>query len=406
MRQQPTFYRLDRPVAGSGGRERPDGGGGGQSMMIPLPPGWVCLQDCNLSGQLNQPVVVPFVLMHPYVGVALIDVSPIANPEAELILRRRLEAARFASIFPGFLPILHLRLDRADLPSTEAILRDAFAALPPLSVPGGDGWVSVVRRALLPRDPTRAAAHPGLSAEQAHQRFPRPAEPARSTEPEGATADLFRREAPAHGAAASAFPGADMPEPPLQRALPLPWIILSGVGGLIAVLAVVGLFNGAPDTWNAAEDAARQPAREAPPPAAPSLAAVPAMPSPKSAALAPASPTPATPAPKSMASLPPPPALPPAAAPVAPFANSGTGASATPAPAQRPAATAADRLPRVTVRQPANLRTGPSDQANVLRVVPRGETLRVHGRTPNGWLQVGDAEPRGWLHTSRLSDTE
>ncbi|MBD4689464.1 SH3 domain-containing protein, partial [Xanthomonas citri pv. citri] len=92
----------------------------------------------------------------------------------------------------------------------------------------------------------------------------------------------------------------------------------------------------------------------------------------------------------------PPAALPPAP-PVDPFANTGTGASAAPAPAQRPAATAADRLPRVTVRQPANLRTGPSDQANVLRVVPRGETLRVHSRTPNGWLQVGDAEPRGWL---------
>ena len=80
-------------------------------------------------------MVVPFVLIHPDVGVALIDVSPSSNPEAEIVLRRRLEAARFESIFPGFLPVLHLRLDRADQPSTEAILRDAFAALPPLSVP-------------------------------------------------------------------------------------------------------------------------------------------------------------------------------------------------------------------------------------------------------------------------------
>jgi hypothetical protein len=117
MRQQPTFYRLDRSAAG-GGRERPEGAA---SMMVPLPPGWLCLQDCNLSGQLSHPVVVPFVLMHPDVGVVLIDISPASNPEAEAILRRRLEAARFESIFPGFLPILHLRLDRADLPSTEAI---------------------------------------------------------------------------------------------------------------------------------------------------------------------------------------------------------------------------------------------------------------------------------------------
>lgn len=167
MRQQPTFYRLDRSGAG-GGRERPDGG---PSMMVPLPPGWLCLQDCNLSGQLNQPVVVPFVLMHPDIGVALIDVAPAYNPEAESILRRRLDAARFDSIFPGFLPVLHLRLDRADLPATESILRDAFSAMPPLSVPGGDGWVSVVRRALLPRDPSRGATHPGLPGE--HARPPR-----------------------------------------------------------------------------------------------------------------------------------------------------------------------------------------------------------------------------------------
>src|SRR3712207_2807442 len=132
MRQQSNFYRLDRSNVG-GRSERPSDGA--PSMMVPLPPGWLCLQDCNLSGQLSHPVVVPFVLMHPDIGVVLIDISPASNPEAEAILRRRLEAARFESIFPGFLPILHLRLDRADLPSTEAILRDAFATLPPLSVP-------------------------------------------------------------------------------------------------------------------------------------------------------------------------------------------------------------------------------------------------------------------------------
>ena len=64
-------------------------------MMVPLPPGWLCLQDCNLSGQLNQTVVVPFVLMPPDVGVALIDVSPSSNPEAESVMRRRLEGAHF-----------------------------------------------------------------------------------------------------------------------------------------------------------------------------------------------------------------------------------------------------------------------------------------------------------------------
>ena len=77
-----------------------------------------------------------------------------------------------------------------------------------------------------------------------------------------------------------------------------------------------------------------------------------------------------------------------------------------PPPPAAPAAAATDRSPRVTVRQPANLRTGPDSQSNIVRVVPRGETLRVHGRTANGWVQVGDAEPRGWLHTSRLGEIE
>jgi hypothetical protein len=98
----------------------------------------------------------------------------------------------------------------------------------------------------------------------------------------------------------------------------------------------------------------------------------------------------------------PPPQPPPPDAP----SSGPAGASATPAPASPPASTAAERLPRVTVRQPANLRTGPDVQANVIRVVPRGETLRVHNRTPNGWVQAGDAEPRGWLHTSRLGEVE
>jgi Bacterial SH3 domain len=75
-------------------------------------------------------------------------------------------------------------------------------------------------------------------------------------------------------------------------------------------------------------------------------------------------------------------------------------------PASASTAGATERLPRVMVRQPANLRAGPDVQANVIPVVPRGETLPVHNRTANGWVQVGDGESRGWLHTSRLEEVE
>lgn len=405
MRQQPNFYRLDRSGAGGVGRgERsPDGA---PSMMVPLPPGWLCLQDCNVSGQLNQPVVVPFVLMHPDIGVAMIDIAPVQNPEAEQILRRRLDAARFESIFPGFLPILHLRLDRADLPATEAILRDAFAAMPPLSLPGGDGWISVVRRALLPRDPSRAAAHPGFPGEQA-RRPPREAAAGPVQEP-NTDPDMLQREATvARAAAKPSFEEAVSPVPAARPTGALPWLILSCVGGLIAMLALFSLLDtgpsGPPIAAEEANDvpAASEPARIA---AAPTSPARTPVPDPAVSPKPPAAPAAAPPMPAPAAAAPPLAASPPMS----------TGASTPPAPAQRPApppaaapaAAATDRSPRVTVRQPANLRTGPDSQSNIVRVVPRGETLRVHGRTANGWVQVGDAEPRGWLHTSRLGEIE
>jgi hypothetical protein len=367
-------------------------------MMVPLPPGWLCLQDCNLSGQLNQPVVIPFVLMHPDVGMALIDIAPASNPEAEVILRRRLEAARFDSIFPGFLPILHLRLDRADLPSTEAILRDAFASLPPLSVPGGDGWISVVRRALLPRDPARAATHPGLYGDRL--RSPRtPAVAGPDTE-----SDMLHREAVTVAHRGDDRPREDRrPVPAARPPAPPPLGHHGGpVGGLIlGAGACSSLLNTGADPRTpprrTGADVPRSPQR---PPPAP--AAMP-MPVPGPAASS-----------KPPAAARRPPAAPPAIAgdarlrrPPAPRPPPRTPPLARPPPRRRPtpaAPPAAERSPRVTVRLPANLRTGPDGQANIIRVVPRGETLRVHGRTANGWVQVGDAEPRGWLHTSRLGE--
>lgn len=124
----------------------------------PLPSGWRVLRDCNLSGRLNQPVLVPLVLIHPEVGVALIETAPGTGHDAETVLRARLAAARFEAIFPGSLPIIHLVLAAGEMPALDAMLAEGFAAQPPLSLPGGDAWVSVVERALSPRDPRRAAS--------------------------------------------------------------------------------------------------------------------------------------------------------------------------------------------------------------------------------------------------------
>ena len=59
---------------------------------------------------------------------------------------------------------------------------------------------------------------------------------------------------------------------------------------------------------------------------------------------------------------------------------------------------------RVIVQSPANLRAGPGGGAEVLSTLPRGQVLTVFDRAPGGWLRVGDAEPRGWVHSSLLAD--
>jgi hypothetical protein len=59
---------------------------------------------------------------------------------------------------------------------------------------------------------------------------------------------------------------------------------------------------------------------------------------------------------------------------------------------------------RAVVQSPANLRAGPGGGAEVLSTLPRGQVLTVFDRAPGGWLRVGDAEPRGWVHSSLLAE--
>jgi hypothetical protein len=52
------------------------------------------------------------------------------------------------------------------------------------------------------------------------------------------------------------------------------------------------------------------------------------------------------------------------------------------------------------MRQPGNIRIAP--QGAILRVEPRGKELRVFGEAPGGWLQIGDTEANGWVHSSMV----
>ncbi|MDB5368480.1 MAG: hypothetical protein JWP20_38 [Roseomonas sp.] len=60
-------------------------------------------------------------------------------------------------------------------------------------------------------------------------------------------------------------------------------------------------------------------------------------------------------------------------------------------------------LGAITMRQPGNLRQHPNAGGAVLRVVPRGNTLRVFAEAPGGWLRVGAQEAEGWMHSSLAS---
>ena len=57
---------------------------------------------------------------------------------------------------------------------------------------------------------------------------------------------------------------------------------------------------------------------------------------------------------------------------------------------------------RVITRQGANIRDVATGSA-VLRTVPRGTTLHVFARR-DGWVQVGDEVPMGWVYSSLVKD--
>jgi hypothetical protein len=81
-----------------------------------------------------------------------------------------------------------------------------------------------------------------------------------------------------------------------------------------------------------------------------------------------------------------------------------TPQATAPVPSQPPppSATPAAGSVTTTARHPVNIRAHPSGGGAVVRVVPRASTLRVYAEAPGGWLQIGEGEPWGWVHSSML----
>jgi hypothetical protein len=134
---------------------------------------WVVLRDCRLRPAERGSS--PTVLIHPERGVAVVDILPFETPDPVEAVRYRLDAARFSAIFAGDLPVVHLRLTPRQMPFLPSLLDDAFAAQPPLCLPGGDAWVGVATRAMLaeqrvPRAEWQPAQEPATDVRQRRRR--------------------------------------------------------------------------------------------------------------------------------------------------------------------------------------------------------------------------------------------
>ncbi len=82
----------------------------------------------------------------------------------------------------------------------------------------------------------------------------------------------------------------------------------------------------------------------------------------------------------------------------------GTAIPSVSAAKQQPLATAPALPPSspasgtVVMRQNGNIRITP--QGETIRIEHQGKELRVFGEAPGGWIQIGDTEASGWVHSS------
>ncbi len=118
-------------------------------------PGWVVLRDCLLGDDDGaRRARVRYALLHPHIGIALLDVFPGATtPGAPDRMRRLLDATNFRLAFGDYPPIIYLCVPSRALFYIAPLLAREFGMLPPLAVAKGDAWVAAAQRALLAAEP-------------------------------------------------------------------------------------------------------------------------------------------------------------------------------------------------------------------------------------------------------------
>ncbi|MBV8869676.1 MAG: hypothetical protein JOY65_09705, partial [Acetobacteraceae bacterium] len=152
---------------------------------------------CGFGASSEPPARVRCALVHPRIGIALLDIIP-DRPAPEPIerLRRALDRMEFRAIFGGWPPIVYRRLTLGQLSELGIVLAAAFAAEAPLALAGGDAWVGGALRVLtglapdLDGAPTQAAEPRGPDHANATHRAPKPRPPPRARRPLGVPAVL------------------------------------------------------------------------------------------------------------------------------------------------------------------------------------------------------------------------
>ena len=238
--------------------------------LAALPEEWTLLRARRIGD-----AAADGVLVHPGIGVALIDLAPEAPEAARAALGGRLERERFNQFFPGELPIVAVGVTAAELDSVGEKLQAAFEAVPSLGIADPDWADSVIELLLQPEDMAMtpvgsfAAGEPSSPAPAPPRADPPRQERLREESPreqhlweEGPQAEYRREERPREEPLA-ADPFQD--EPPLGRrfytaplraefpSYDLPRRRRPGRNAAIAVAALV-LIGGAIAAWSLGGD--------------------------------------------------------------------------------------------------------------------------------------------------------
>lgn len=118
--------------------------------MSSMHPGWVVLRHAmvDLNGAWP-PAQLQYALLHPQVGIALVDVAPgTALRDGAERLRRRLDAAGFHMEFRRNPPIRQLYVPMRAIHGIGRLLEQEFGHQSPSTLPHGEEWVAAAQRIL------------------------------------------------------------------------------------------------------------------------------------------------------------------------------------------------------------------------------------------------------------------